>query len=156
MSEARKVLRVSAGLLALVLLASTAVAQTAKRPLTHRDYDGWRSITSQRLSPDGKWLAYGLFPQEGGGGAIVRNLVTGKEQRAPAGVRPQPAPAGDAEEGPAPVARAVTISFSSDSHTVVFSTFPAKASSDQARKDRKPAPKDAMVIVNLATGAATR
>src|SRR5438128_346484 len=138
MSEARKVLRVPAGLLALLLLASTALAQTARRPLTHRDYDGWRSITSQRLSPDGKWLAYGLFPQEGDGEVVIRNLVTGKEQREPGGVRPQPAPAGDGEEGPAPVARAVTINFSSDSRTVVFSTFPAKAAADQARKDRKP------------------
>jgi dipeptidyl aminopeptidase/acylaminoacyl peptidase len=156
MSEARKALRIPAGLVLLVLLVSSAAAQTAKRPLTHRDYDGWRGISSQRLSPDGKWLAYGLFPQEGDGEVVIRNLVTGKEQREPGGVRPQPAPAGEEAEGPAPVARAVVISFSSDSKTVVFSTFPSKAASDQARKDRKPTPKDAMVIVNLATGAVTR
>ena len=48
------------------------------------------------------------------------------------------------------------LEFSADSKTVVFSTFPAKAEIDKARKDKKPAPKDGMVIVDLASGKATR
>jgi dipeptidyl aminopeptidase/acylaminoacyl peptidase len=143
--------------LAAALLIATAAAQTAKRPLTHRDYDGWKSITSQRLSNDGKFLAYGLFPQDGDGEVVIRNLVTGKEQHEPAGARPAPAPATDAEEGP-PVARAVTIAFSADSRTLVFSTFPAKADLEKARKEKKTgdqAPKDGMVIVDLASGKPT-
>ncbi|MCX6633321.1 MAG: prolyl oligopeptidase family serine peptidase [Candidatus Solibacter sp.] len=39
---------------------------------------------------------------------------------------------------------------------MVFSTFPPKAESDKAKKDKKPAPKDGMVIVDLASGKATR
>src|SRR5438034_186479 len=45
------------------LLVSGALAQSGKRPLNHNDYDGWKSIAGQQLSPDGKWLAYGLLPQ---------------------------------------------------------------------------------------------
>ena len=72
------------------LLASLSLAQTAKRPLSHKDYDSWRTISSQRLSNDGKFLAYGIFPQEGDGEVIVRNLVTGQETRFAAGARPAP------------------------------------------------------------------
>ncbi|SPE43147.1 Peptidase S9, prolyl oligopeptidase active site domain protein [Candidatus Sulfopaludibacter sp. SbA3] len=141
--------------LAATLLLS---AQTAKRPLNHHDYDGWRSIASQHLSADGKFLAYAAFPQEGDGEVIIRNLTTGQETRHPAGARPAPAPAATAEEGPPPEARGVTIAFSSDSRTVVFSTFPAKADTDKAKKEKKTAdqmPKDGMVMVNLASGQAT-
>ncbi len=139
----------------LSLLAVCAPAQT-KRPLNHHDYDSWRTIAGQHLSPDGKFLAYAVFPEEGDGEVIVRSLVTGKETRYPAGARPAPAAA--SEEAPAAEARGVTILFSANSRTVVFSTFPAKAETDKAKKDKKPAdqmPKDGMVIVDLAGGQAT-
>lgn len=60
------------------------------------------------------------------------------------------------EEGPAPEARGLTVAFSSDGKTLVFSTFPTKAAIDQAKRDKKPAPKDGMVIFDLAGGKATR
>jgi hypothetical protein len=85
------------------LLVSVSFAQTAKRPLNHKDYDGWRSIAGQHLSADGKFLAYAMFPEQGDGEVIVRNLVTGKDAHFPAGARPQPA--GATEEGPPPEAR---------------------------------------------------
>jgi len=151
----RRFLRVSAWLLAAAVLVPVSFAQ-GKRPLNHGDYDGWRSIVGQRLSNDGKFLIYGLFPQEGDGEVVIRNLVTGKEQREPAGVRPAPTPPTPGEEGPAPEVRGAILEFSADSKTVVFSTFPAKAEIDKARKDRKPAPKDGMVIVDLGSGKATR
>ena len=108
------------------MLLTVSFAQTAKRPLNHKDYDSWRSIASQKLSNDGKFLAYAVFPQEGDGEVFIRNLVTGKETRFPAGARPQPA-ATSTEEGPAPEARGTTIGFSSDSKFAVFSTFPLMA-----------------------------
>jgi dipeptidyl aminopeptidase/acylaminoacyl peptidase len=151
MNSRRSMLRL---LLGLALTSLLAFAQTAKRPLNHKDYDGWRSIAGQRLSANGKFLAYGVFPQEGDGEVIVRNLVTGQDTRFPAGARPQPTAAAVPEEGPAPEARGTTITFSADSKFLVFSTFPAKAATDQAKKDKKPAdqmPKDGMVIVDLAT-----
>lgn len=151
----RRSLRVFAPLLALAALITVSFAQS-QRPINHGDYDGWRSIVGQRLSNDGKFLAYGLFPQEGDGEVVLRNLVTGKEQREPAGMRPAPVPPTPGEEGPAPEARGATLTFSADSKTVAFSTFPAKAENDKARKDKKPAPKDGMVIVDLASGKNAR
>src|SRR5262245_21456077 len=150
-------LRLSAWLLTSALLVSISAAQS-KRPLNHHDYDSWRSITSQKLSNDGKFLAYGLFPQDGDGEVVIRNLVTGKEQREPAGARPAATPSGEGEEGPAPVARSITLSFSRDSKTLVFSTFPTKAETAKAVRERKTgdaAPKDGMVIVDLASGKST-
>jgi dipeptidyl aminopeptidase/acylaminoacyl peptidase len=154
----RVILRVPAYLLSAGLLLSVSFGQTAKRPLNHKDYDGWRTIAGQHLSNDGKFLAYAVFPQEGDGEVIIRNLVTGKDTHIPAGARPQPAATTGEEEGPPPAARANTIGFSSDSKFVVFSTFPAKADVDKAKKDKKTAdqmPKDGMVIVELASGKAT-
>ncbi len=154
----RNFIRALAGLATALLPLSMAFAQTAKRPLNHKDYDGWHTIISQRLSNDGKYLAYGVFPQEGDGEVIIRDLITGKDTHLPAGARPQPVPSAVAEEGPPPEARVTTIAFSSDSKFVVFSTFPAKADTDKARKEKKTAdqmPKDGMVIVNLASGQVT-
>src|ERR1700737_2342913 len=91
-------LRVPAWLLTAALLLSVCLAQSGKRPLNHKDYDGWHAITSQRLSADGKFLAYGVFPQEGDGEVVIRNLVTGKEKRHPAGARPAIVPAADPGE----------------------------------------------------------
>lgn len=43
------------------MLSRTALAAfgptSAKRPLNHRDYDGWNAIQSHALSRDGKLLA---------------------------------------------------------------------------------------------------
>src|SRR5208282_1790977 len=96
-------------LLCLVLVAGTAFTQT-KRPLNHRDYDGWRTIGTPTLSRDGKFLAYGLFPEEGDGEVVVRNLTTNQEWREKAGERPQPAPPAPGAEEAAPVQRGVSIS----------------------------------------------
>src|SRR5450432_3921818 len=80
-------------------LVSLAIG--AKRPINPKDFDSWRSISGQTLSHDGHYLAYGLFPQEGDGEVIVRNLVTGKETRENAGQLPPPAPPDPNAEGPA-------------------------------------------------------
>src|SRR5690349_2691931 len=82
-------------LFVLALLISTwAVAQqtSTKRPLTHSDYDGWRSIQGQSLSRDGKFVAYALVPQDGDGEVVVRSLATGTEWRYGRGWRPPTPP----------------------------------------------------------------
>src|SRR5215471_4719907 len=111
---------------AMVLIFSlpASFAQT-KRPLQHTDYDAWRSISGQQLSPDGNFLVYGLFPQEGDGEVIVRNLKSGSEWREPAGARPEPPRPNQAtlvEEEP-PVQPSITVHFTPDHHFVAFSTF---------------------------------
>ena len=149
-------LRRAAYALVLILLASAAAAE-AKRPITHLDYDVWRGIHAQALSRDGKFLAYGLFPQQGDGEVIIRNLQTGAEWRQPAGERPAPTPRPQigepTEEPPAPPS--VTINFTADGRFVVFSTFPTRAEVETAKKDKKKPedmPKRGMVIFDLATG----
>src|ERR1035441_3021935 len=132
MFHPRRFLRVPACLFAAAALITVSFAQS-QRPLNHGDYDGWRSIVGQKLSNYGKFLVYGLFPQEGDGEGVIRNLMTGKEQREPAGLRPAPTPPTPDQEGPAPEARGAVLTFSADSKTVVFSTFPPDRKSEQAR-----------------------
>src|SRR5262245_50878209 len=71
--------------IALLLLASSQSGRTqpatAKRALTHADYESWRSVQGPQLSRDGKFLAYTLSPQVGDREAIIRNLETGQEWR---------------------------------------------------------------------------
>lgn len=141
-----------------VLFSTALFAQ--KRPLTHQDYDAWRSILSQQLSRDGKFLAYALFPQEGDGVFVVRNLTTGKEWRESCGQTPPP-PRPDysqLEEGPARP-RGLTIAFTHDEKFVVFSTFPPNDDVEKAKRAKKKAdemPKNGLVIMNLASGAVKR
>src|SRR5688572_25663938 len=91
-------------LCAVVLLISSlgAYAQqpapasgAAKRPLTHNDYDSWRSIQAPQISRDGKFVAYAYMPQDGDGEIIVRNVATGVDWRAPRGYRPPVPPPDD-------------------------------------------------------------
>ncbi|MGI8742708.1 MAG: alpha/beta hydrolase family protein [Bryobacteraceae bacterium] len=145
-----------------LLFALAAVCLLAeKRPLTHKDYDSWRHIQNQHLSNDGHFLAYALFPQEGDGELIVRNLITGKEWREPIGELPPPPPANFADpfpEGPPPT-RGITLVFSRDSKTVAFSTFSPHAGVAKAKREkRKPEdmPKNGLVILDLTSGTPTR
>ena len=143
--------------LLLSLLLFTNVAAAAKRPLSHRDYDNWRTIATQALSPNGKFLVYSVFPEEGDGEIVLRNLTTGKEAHEAAGTVPA-TPDGGAEEpaaGP-PVARGARFAFTFDNRYLIVSTFASKASTDQAKKDKKPAPSGGMVIVELASFKVTR
>ena len=127
-------------------------APTGKRPINHRDYDRWRTISSQILSADGKFLAYSQFPEEGDGEVIVQNLSTGKETRETAGALP-PAPDPSTAEEPAaagpPTPRGVRLSFTADNHYLVSSTYPSKAATEQAKKDKKPAPRGGLLLVDL-------
>jgi dipeptidyl aminopeptidase/acylaminoacyl peptidase len=144
-----------------ILLAPAAAAD--KRPLTHADYDGWKHIQNQKLSDNGEFLAYALFPQQGDGELVVRNLKTGKEIRETIGQLPPP-PAPDfsdpTAEAPTALTRNVTLSFTRDGRTLVCSTFPTKAEVDQAKRDKKTtgpdSPKNGMRIVDLTTGNVIR
>ncbi len=153
-------------LLFLAVAAASLVAQPgAKRPITHNDYDSWRSISSQRLSANGRFLAYALLPQEGDGELVLKNLDTGAERREPIGARPQrtespepepsePGPPRQALGGPS-----ITVSFTSDDRRLVFTTFPSKADIEKARKERKrpdEMPKGGLVILDVNGGEPIR
>ena len=38
---------------------------TTKRPLTHNDYDSWKSISGSAISTDGNWILFIEAPQDG-------------------------------------------------------------------------------------------
>ncbi len=146
-----------------VVVASLVSAQpAAPRPLTHEDFDAWRSFFTPTLSRDGRWLAYSAMPQDGDGDLVIREIATGTERRVPVGMLLPPAPSTGEEstnpEAP-PVAKNIRLVFTSDSRFVVASTHPTKAEIAQARKDKKKpedSPKNGLVIVNLAAAETIR
>ncbi len=160
--------------LALLLIGFTSaglvIAQQGKRPLTHDDYDSWKSIQSQQISRDGKIVAYALVPQDGDGEVVVRNVETGKEYRHSRGARPEPSPQpeGGLPEpgpGPGPGGRGFggggggQVAISAGSANVLFTIYPTKEEVKQARKQRKrpdEMPKNALGIMNVSTGKVTR
>ncbi|HYO83344.1 MAG TPA: prolyl oligopeptidase family serine peptidase [Bryobacteraceae bacterium] len=139
----------------LALLTFVLSMEGAKRPLTSTDADNWRTIQRPTLSRDGRWLAYGLFPQEGDGEFVVRDLRTGKERREAAGaLPPPPEPAPDQEPTEVAAPPAIRILFTQDSRFILFSTFPRKADAESAKKAKKDAPKNGLAMMNLTTGDA--
>ena len=136
---------------------------TAKRPLTHNDYDSWRSIQAPQISRDGTFVAYAYMPQDGDGEIIVRNIASGVEWRAPRGYRP-PAPppddpganVGEFLEAQARLLRPV---FTADTRFVVFGTEPTKAELNKAKKEKKKPedmPRNGLSIMSLTDGTVTR
>jgi dipeptidyl aminopeptidase/acylaminoacyl peptidase len=165
-------LRLSISFLCLLSLVVTAFPQTrsqqpkpavTKRPLTHKDYDSWRSIQAQQISRDGKFIAYAYMPQDGDGEIIVRNIASATEWRAPRGYRPPVPPPDDPGAGMAEFqagqARLLRPAFTADSKFVVFGTEPTKAELTKAKKDKKrpeEMPKNGMSIMDLANGTVTQ
>ena len=152
----------------VALLATQAFAQqtapaTAKRPITHQDYDSWRSISAQQISRDGKFVAYAYVPQDGDGEIIVRNIATGVDWRAPRGYRPPVPPPDDPgtniAEFQAEQARLLRPVFTADSRFVIFGTEPTKAEVTKAKKEKKKPeemPKNGLGIMDLSNGTVTR
>src|SRR3954454_23592683 len=108
----------------VLLLASQLLAE--KRPLNHADYDGWKHIQNQQLASDGRYLVYAVFPQQGDGELILRDLKTGREVRQAVGeLPPPPAPnyANPQLEETPPPPPGISVKFSPDSKTLVCLTF---------------------------------
>ncbi|MEO5951828.1 MAG: hypothetical protein ABIQ44_05090, partial [Chloroflexia bacterium] len=114
--------------------------------MNYADTDQWKSISGQKLSSNGKYLGYALFPQDADGLVVFRDLATNAEIREAAGLRPPP-PAPDPErEGPA-TQRTSQIAFSADGKFAAFTTFPKKG----VEKG-----KPGFGLVDLAAGKSTR
>ncbi len=120
--------------------------------MTYADTDAWRSLSGQKLSADGKFLGYGLFPQDGDGEVVLRNLGTRTEIREPAGARPAPPPPDPERETP-PVQRTTQIAFTPDSRFAAFTTFPKK---EELKKKESERAKGGLVLVDLTTSTVTR
>jgi dipeptidyl aminopeptidase/acylaminoacyl peptidase len=175
-STARSTLRLTASLVcAISLLATIAVSfptrglasvevqqpkpATIKRPLTHKDYDSWRSIQASQISRDGKFIAYAYVPQDGDGEIVVRSVASTTEWRAPRGYRPPVPPPDDpganVAEFVAGQGRLLRPVFTADSRFIVFGTEPTKAELNKAKKDKKKPeemPKNGLGIMDLSNG----
>ena len=156
-------LTISRKLLVFVFVFGFALAVVAqKRPLTHQDYDSWKSIQAPQISRDGKWIAYVLSEQDGDGEIIVRNIASGTEWKAQRGYRP-PTPPPDPSD-PVPQgnflanARLLRPVFTADSRFLAFTIEPTKADFAQAKKDKKKPedmPKNSLGIFDLNSGQVT-
>ncbi|PLW88802.1 MAG: peptidase S9, partial [Mucilaginibacter sp.] len=60
-----------------ILITSAAFAQ--KKPLDHQVFDGWQNVSGQRISNNGKWIAYVVKPQEGDA-ALYITTTNGKSK----------------------------------------------------------------------------
>jgi dipeptidyl aminopeptidase/acylaminoacyl peptidase len=138
------------------LSLSLPAAHAQQRPLTAADFNTWRDISGPTLSHDGQFLAYGLFPQEGDGEIIVRDLKANRDVlHIPAGQLPPP-PADDPNaEGPPPP-RAIRLSFSQDGKTLAFLAYANKVAVEAAKKDKNGPAHEELVVVDLATLKASR
>lgn len=67
---------------AFVLLAVAAqLAAQDRRPLTHDDYDGWKSLRGQTYTQDGAWVAFQIEPQWGDGALAIKQTTGDKAYR---------------------------------------------------------------------------
>lgn len=102
---------------------------SAKKLLSIKDADSWRSIRAANFSGDGKWFAHRVGPNEGDGEVILRNVADGKETKFPAG-------GGFGQ-----------LQFSFDSKWLAFSITPYVKPGGPSSAPR---PKSKVVLVNLA------
>ena len=111
-----------------------AQVDAGKGPLTHEDYDSWKRIQGQQISPNGEWVAFTAVPQEGDGELIVSHVESGSEYRHPRGTGSR---------------------FGPDSAYLVFTIAPSEEETKAAREAKtKPddMPKNAFGIMSLANG----
>ena len=107
---------------------------TGKGPLTHEDYDAWKRIQGQQLSPNGEWVVYSAVPQDGDGELIATHVESGREHRYPRGAGAR---------------------FMPDSTYLVFTIAPSEEETEEARKAKTKSedmPKSSLGIMNLASG----
>ncbi len=117
--------------LAWLYCVSTQAQEVSKRPLTHEDYDSWKTLENIIFSSDGNWLAYELNPQQGDGNLVLFNVET-KTQRV--------------------FARGYDAVFSKGSGFLAFKIKPPESMLRKAkveRKKREEMPKDSLAIFNL-------
>ncbi|HKK43083.1 MAG TPA: hypothetical protein VJ963_11785, partial [Bacteroidales bacterium] len=107
-------------LLSLFFLCLTLYASAQKAPLNKDVYDSWKSLSSKKISDDGKWISYNILPQQGDGWLYLYNVKTGKTDS---------------------VARGNDASFSAGSEYVAYFVVPEYLVTRQAKKKKLKADK---------------
>lgn len=143
-------------LLSVFIFSVTAAAGTDgsadKRPLSHDDYDAWKSIRSEKISTNGEWVLYLEVPQDGEADLIVKSLKDNREYRHTIGYTGDGTDAEDAAKA----------QFSYEASHVGFLVSPSQAEVKKykkAEKKKKAKDKDKPLkklgIMNLADGKVT-
>lgn len=117
---------------ALLAFVSASAQSPAKKPLDHSVYDGWQSITGERISDDGKHILYVIKPQEGDANLVITNTKGSNKINIP---------------------RADTARFTADGKYAVFLIRPFYKDIRQAKIKKKKQvefPKDTLGIITLA------
>jgi dipeptidyl aminopeptidase/acylaminoacyl peptidase len=122
----------------LALLAlSIGLAAQNKRPATFADYGQWEALapagTRGGLSPDGRWLAYGINRSNRNNELRMVKLADGTTKAAAFGAQP---------------------AFSSDSKWIAYSIGQSEADQEKLRAEQKPV-QNKLGLVNLASGETT-
>jgi len=123
----------------LLLILATTISSRAqsKPPVPPSDYGQWEALQTFReyggLSPDGKWLAYGINRSNRENELRVTNIADGTTKTAAFGSQPV---------------------FSSDSRWVAYAIGYSEAQEEKMKKDKKPVQKK-MGLLNLSTGEQT-
>ncbi len=148
----RQSLLAAALLLGVTVLSPCVPAAGAQQPtvgptkqMSIADLRAWKSIRGPSVSPDGKWLAYELAPNDGDATVIIRSTTGTTQWTFPVG----DASAGGRGGGRGGPSGAVTIS--GDSKWAMFNVAPTTAAAEKARKTHKPA-ESKVALVDLATG----
>ena len=118
----------------LILSTGACALAQSKPPVPPADYGQWESLATFReyggLSPDGKWLAYGINRSNRNNELRVTNIADGTTKTVAFGAQP---------------------SFSSDSRWVAYSIGISESQEEKLKKDKKPVPKK-IGLLNLSTG----
>ena len=122
---------------ALIGLTLALFSQAPPLPPTPADFGQWERLTpaGERggLSPDGKWLAYGITRTNGDNDLRVTSVADGGTKTIAFGAQP---------------------AFSSDSRWIAVSVGYSEAQQDKMRKDKKPIRRK-LTLLNLANGELT-
>jgi hypothetical protein len=121
------------------LIQSVQAQEIDRRPLDHSVYDHWNRITGQMLSPDGRWVAYTLSPQDGGDVTlVVKSLRTDAEFR---------------------IVQGVSARFTANSRFLICLIRPTEEEVEQAEEEEKKPderPKSRLGILDLGEGRIER
>src|SRR5262245_25103452 len=124
--------RLIIALLLIFRLAIAGPAQTKPR-LTPADYGKWETLGATNLSPDGKWLAYGVNRSNRNNELRIVSVAGGEPKVAAFGAQPV---------------------FSSDSRWVAYGVGYSEAQEEKLRKEKKPIQRK-LGLLNLTSGEQT-
>src|SRR5215470_15712108 len=137
--------KTSAALFCASLALAFHLAAQTKLPPTPAEYGQWETLvdagggggrggaSTGGLSPDGKWLAYGINRSNGNNELRVADIAAGTTKTTAFGTQP---------------------AYSDDSRWVAFSIGYSEAQQERMRKDNKPV-QNKLGLLNLATGEQT-